>query len=98
MSELSRSTKLSQMVLEEIEKDRFSTLPNPIFIKGYLKSYAQQVGLNVDEVLTRFEKQPLQSASASDRNVSRLGSKNQIVWIVLFIALVITLATFLSSR
>jgi cytoskeletal protein RodZ len=53
IAELSRVTRIPQASLEAIESDRFDELPGEVFVRGFLKSYAQ-VGMIPAEVLARY--------------------------------------------
>jgi cytoskeletal protein RodZ len=52
--ELSRVTRIPLASLEAIECDRFDELPGEVFVRGFLKAYAQAVGLVPDEVVARY--------------------------------------------
>jgi cytoskeletal protein RodZ len=54
IAELSRVTRIPQASLEAIESDRFDELPGEVFVRGFLKSYAQAVGMIPAEVLARY--------------------------------------------
>jgi cytoskeletal protein RodZ len=54
ITELSRLTRIPQASLDAIESDRFDELPGEVFVRGFLKSYAQAVGLVPAEVLARY--------------------------------------------
>jgi cytoskeleton protein RodZ len=41
-------------IIEAIEDNDQQTLPAPIFVQGYLRSYARLVGLPEDELLSRY--------------------------------------------
>jgi cytoskeletal protein RodZ len=53
-AELSRVTRIPQASLEAIERDRFDELPGEVFVRGFLKAYAQAVDLLPAEVLARY--------------------------------------------
>src|SRR4030095_15218806 len=55
LQEVAEATRIRPQYLEAIESDRFETLPGFTFLKGYVRSYAQYVGLNPDEVLVRLD-------------------------------------------
>ena len=55
LGELSRSTKISELYLEYIEKDEFDKLPQGPYVKGYIVSYSRLIGGNVDEALKLYE-------------------------------------------
>ncbi len=54
LAEVSRVTRIPQATLEAIEQDHFDDLPGEVFVKGFLKSYAQTVGLVPDEIIARY--------------------------------------------
>jgi cytoskeletal protein RodZ len=54
VSELSRVTRIPVQSLEAIESDRFDELPGEVFVRGFLKAYAQAVGLVPADVLARY--------------------------------------------
>src|SRR5579863_2250280 len=53
-SELSRTTRISSGSIEAIECDRFDELPGEVFVRGFLRAYAQAVGLLPADILARF--------------------------------------------
>ncbi len=54
LSDLAESTKISLHQLEALEAGDESRLPAPVFIKGFLRTYALEVGLDPVEVLREF--------------------------------------------
>ena len=53
-AELSRVTRIPMASLEAIETDRFDELPGEVFVRGFLKAYAQAVTLIPADVLARY--------------------------------------------
>lgn len=54
LREIVDSTKISMRYLEALETDRFDRLPAPIFARGFLRQYAQYVGLDSDDVVNFY--------------------------------------------
>src|SRR4029453_5057733 len=54
---ISESTKVSVALLEGLEADDISRWPGGIFRRAFVRSYAQCVGLDPDDVYRRFEEQ-----------------------------------------
>lgn len=54
IEELSWGTKIKPEYLLALESGDYSGLPGETFTKGYLKSYAQYVGMDPQEVVTRY--------------------------------------------
>ncbi len=55
LRELSQLTKISELYLEFIEKDKFDKLPQGPYIKGYIASYSRLIGGNVEQAITLYE-------------------------------------------
>ena len=54
---ISESTKVSVGLLEGLEADDISRWPGGIFRRAFVRSYAECVGLDPDDVVRRFERQ-----------------------------------------
>ena len=52
--ELSRITRIPMASLEAIEADRFDELPGEVFVRGFLRAYAQAVRILPAEILARY--------------------------------------------
>ena len=63
---LSRKTKINPIALKAIEENDIQKLPGGIFLRGFLRAYAREVGLDVEETLNRYIAQfePRQTAVA----------------------------------
>lgn len=57
LEEVSRTSKVAPNWLTLLEEDAFDKLPGDIFAKGYLRLYAEAIGLNPDDVILRYELQ-----------------------------------------
>ena len=55
LEEISRITKIHIRYLQALEDNRFDELPSEVFIKGYIRSYANIIGSDVDEMLNSYE-------------------------------------------
>ena len=54
LGEVSRVTRISIPNLEAIEHNRFDELPGEVFVRGFLRSYAQAVGVMPQEILAKY--------------------------------------------
>lgn len=54
LEEISRATRIPVANLERIESDHFDDLPGEVFVRGFLRSYAQAVAVPEEEVLARY--------------------------------------------
>lgn len=46
LDEVSRATKIKKDFLSAIEEDRYDLLPGPVFASGFVRSYADYLGLD----------------------------------------------------
>ncbi|MGH7271939.1 MAG: helix-turn-helix domain-containing protein, partial [Polyangiaceae bacterium] len=54
VTELSRVTRIPTASLHAIEADRFDELPGEVFVRGFLRAYAQAVQVLPDDILARY--------------------------------------------
>lgn len=54
LEELAQTTRIPLKMLHAIESDRFDKLPGEVFARGFLRSYAQALGLQSDDVLALY--------------------------------------------
>jgi cytoskeletal protein RodZ len=53
--EVTRATRLAPGVVEALESGEERRIPPRAYVVGYLRAYAQAVGLDADEVVLRFQ-------------------------------------------
>jgi len=56
LEEISELVKVRVVYLHAIEDDQFEKAPSRIFLKGFLRAYAQCIGLDADMVASRYLK------------------------------------------
>jgi hypothetical protein len=54
LHQVSRTTRIPMRSLEHLEAGAFEKLPADIFVRGFLRSYADCVGLEAGEVMNRY--------------------------------------------
>ena len=54
IEEIASATKIVSRYIEALENDRFDIMPGGFFIKGIIRTYAQAIGLDGEEVLARY--------------------------------------------
>ena len=99
-------TRISKLVLEQIESNEPDDLPEPVFLRGFLKSYAEQVDLDpvhiVEMYKTAFgieDKPPVDVAETVGQSVYiKNDSSKRPFAIVVFILCLIALITFSVMR
>ena len=55
LQDVASKTKINLPYLESIENEDFLSLPNEVFVKGFLRAYAKVVGIHEREVLQRYQ-------------------------------------------
>lgn len=55
LEEVSVSTKISIKLLQALEEGDVEKLPAKTFVRGFIQSYAKYLGLDVKEVMTKFQ-------------------------------------------
>lgn len=104
--EVSRVTRIPAATLDALEAERFDDLPGEVFVRGFLRSYAQAVGLAPDPILARYTStrsavivtplpatSPVTAVRAGNR---RLGVA--IAFVVLLILVTLALSIVLTPR
>jgi len=54
-SQVAKRLNLSERYVAALEADEYSALPGPTFVRGYLRNYAQCVGLEKDAVMEAYQ-------------------------------------------
>lgn len=57
LESISRATRISLSKLEALEKDDFEAFSAQVFVRGFLRSYAAQIGVDAQKVLHLYEAQ-----------------------------------------
>jgi DnaJ-class molecular chaperone len=56
LEEIAETVKVRMAYLHAIEEDQFEKAPSRIFLKGFVRAYAQYIGLDADTVASRYLK------------------------------------------
>ncbi len=54
LKEIADATKISKRFLEAIERNNYAILPAPVFTRGFVREYARYLGLNADDMVSRY--------------------------------------------
>lgn len=57
LADISESTRIGTRFLKAIETDNFSILPGGIYTRNFIRSYAEQVGMDEDEAIALYNQQ-----------------------------------------
>jgi len=99
LEEVAAGTKIGIHLLRALEEDKWDVLPAEVFIKGFIKSYAEYIGLDPEDTILRYEaikqKDIPQKEQEQELNIPRsyngpLGLKSS-VFLRLLIAVIIIL-------
>lgn len=71
--EISQRTKIRVPALRAIERDDFGQLPGGVISRGFLKLFAREVGLDADEIVTRFTAEVESDATERHSRLDRHG-------------------------
>lgn len=55
LDEIAQQTKITKTCLQQIEHEDLLNLPQPVYVKGLLRAYAEAVGSDVEETLRRYQ-------------------------------------------
>jgi cytoskeletal protein RodZ len=105
--ELARITRIPLASLEAIEADRFDELPGEVFVRGFLRAYAQAVRILPAEILARYTSSrrvafvtplPLQTPLQAPREAQGRRFGVAIAFVLLLILLSLALSIVLKPR
>ncbi len=77
VEEIADELNLSVTQIRTIELDQSEGLPEPTYVRGYIRSYARLLGLNVDEVLEHYLNPNWQKGTRLDDMPRDIGSANE---------------------
>jgi cytoskeleton protein RodZ len=102
--EVAERLHITKHYVTALESDSYEKLPGAIFERGYLKKYAELLGLDADQIVDLYNEIESQKLGESD-DVNRRGrNKLNFMWILfsaiglVFLSLVIWLYSFFSRE
>ena len=97
-----RETKIAKKYLIAIENEDFDSFPGETYLLGFLRNYAQFLGLNPDEMVLKYrdykiqeQPAPIEQLTAKTVNVKRI---ILIIIIILLIGLSVTYVTLSGKK
>jgi cytoskeleton protein RodZ len=101
LSQIERDTRIRTRYLQALEDERFDRLPAPAYAKGFLRTYADYLGLDaqrfVDEYNSHFAPAEEPRAAAPVR-IRRPGRLRRRLLVVVSVAVVVGLVAWGFSR
>ena len=98
VEDVAKATKMSTLILEALEDDRYSVLPAPVYVKGHLRTYARFLGLDEDEIVEKYlrftqqqehEEMDEWDAVELELHEERARAGRRWIWIVVAVAAVV---------
>jgi len=74
LKEIADATKISKRFLEAIERNDHRTLPAPVFTRGFVREYTRYLGLNADDMVTRYN-----VAAAGDDRIEKSAHLERLI-------------------
>jgi cytoskeletal protein RodZ len=74
LKEIADATKISRRFLDAIERNDHKTLPAPVFTRGFVREYARYLGLNAEEIVSRYN-----YAAAGDDRIEKSAHLDRLV-------------------
>jgi cytoskeletal protein RodZ len=100
LDEIARTTKIRKGLLEALEQDNYDLLPPRSYVRGMVKLYAQEVGIDINEVLEKFEKAPIEAGKLQStvKIKHRMSSASPGTYLMLIIIGIGLLGYFMYAR
>jgi len=55
IADLARITRIPRSSVASLEEGRFDSLPAPVFVRGFIRSYCREVGLAPSDILAQYD-------------------------------------------
>ncbi len=87
--QVARITKLRRHYVEALENEEWDNLPAPVFVKGFIRSYAQALGLDETKIFDLYKKiGPVGEAPPTPLIEPKKSKKRRVVIIILLLVAV----------
>lgn len=102
LKEISYQSRISVAVLDAIENKNFHLLPEPVYTRGFIKTYAQTLEINDEDVLSEYnayidDLEMSQEQIQTERKAEKIRARYKILGIIIAI-LVVTFIIFIVTR
>ncbi|MFH1488124.1 MAG: helix-turn-helix domain-containing protein, partial [Pseudomonadota bacterium] len=82
-------TRLRKHIIKDLEEENWDQLPAPVFVKGFIRSYAKTLGLNEKDILDRYYAlTPVETFAPMTLLGAPKKGKKPLFWVILFLVLV----------
>ena len=102
LSAVSRQIKVNIDILQKIENGDHSKLPDHVFVKGFIRAYADAVGADSEEILSLYQQSygQYQQALKAEADLATYGMKfwRHLIMGILLVGVVISGSVFVMDR
>ena len=88
--QITEMTRMRTQVVEAIENEAWDSLPPPVFVRGFLRSYAKVLGVSQDTVIDLYTKLVPPESPGLEPRLESSRSRRRRAWFVLLILAVLT--------
>ncbi len=96
LEEVSAQTRIHHSILKALEENRFNDIPSPMYVKGFLKKYADYLGLDsrlmVEKYLATHPKAPEQVLILEGEGIGRERFRRFLILMGVIVAILVVLA------
>jgi cytoskeleton protein RodZ len=85
LEQITEKTRMRTQILEAIEHEAWDSLPPPVFIRGFLRSYAKVLGISQKVVVDLYAKHMPPESPGLDTHLKPSRNRQPRAWIVLLI-------------
>jgi cytoskeleton protein RodZ len=83
--QITERTRMRTQVVEAIENEAWDSLPPPVFVRGFLRSYAKVLGVSQDTVIDLYVKLVPPESPGLEPHVDPSRSRRRRAWLVVLI-------------
>ncbi len=107
LDQVASATRIQRKYLQALEDEQFAVLPEPVFTKGFVRTYARSLGMDEQDVLRRFseaskayfgtgqqEHERVQSPIEEDKR----GKPNRTALLILIVMVIVGFGLYLSRQ
>ncbi|MEA3471197.1 MAG: DUF4115 domain-containing protein [Thermodesulfobacteriota bacterium] len=93
LDEISRVTRIGTFALEAIEKGEFNLLPEPVYARSFIETYAKIIGIESEKILSRYNnylerKKSLEGPENSRKQSWFRSHLSIIIWGIVFFCVI----------
>lgn len=83
LDDVSRDTNISKHYLESLEENNYDVFPGPVYVRGFLNTYAKYLGLEPRAVVRQYDKltafnELLDKGAFQSSTINRIGKRHVI--------------------